>query len=111
MGAGASWLRAAGGDSTGAGRFTASQRGRVAENKLTKNQQEFEPQVRREKLNSKFLMRFCRWHQILALPEKRALIAVPLGQAHNACLQKVSRFAILAFDDAHPDQLLPVLIQ
>src|SRR5215208_4375640 len=39
LGAGASWLRAAGGDSTGAGRFTAAQRGRVAENQIHKEPQ------------------------------------------------------------------------
>jgi hypothetical protein len=47
MGAGASWLRAAGGDSTCAGRVTASQRGRVAEIQFNKEPLGVERLVRR----------------------------------------------------------------
>ena len=47
LGAGASWLRAAGGDSTCAGRVTASQRGRVAEIQFNKEPLGTERLVRR----------------------------------------------------------------
>lgn len=54
LGAGASRLRAAGGDSTCAGRFTASQLGgRVAENQFNKEPPGVERMVRRT-LNSHF---------------------------------------------------------
>jgi len=106
LGAGASRLRAAGGDSTCAGRFTASQWGRAAENQIYKEPLGVERRVRRP-LNSHFVLRSISGRIFMRHTRRAFVQAFNSTELETASNKNHLSFSSSSLWDARDRELLP----